>query len=90
MKAVSAFASSCSNRQNYTSAYTWAICLCGGGRVQRWCCVNFQCRDVLLIWIRIGQGSTALAVGAGVGCWTFLCPATKSGGVGIMLYPPNF
>ena len=26
---------------------------------------NFQCRGVLLIWIRVGQGPTALAVGAG-------------------------
>ena len=37
--------------------------LLGGGRVMRW----FQCRGVLLIWIRVGQGSTALAVGAGGG-----------------------
>ena len=22
----------------------------------RWCWVNFQCRGVLLIWIRVGQG----------------------------------
>ena len=29
--------------------------------------VNFQCRGVLLIWIRVGQGPTALAVGVG-GC----------------------
>ena len=34
----------------------------------RWCWVNFQCRDVLLIWIRVGQGPTALAVGAGGRC----------------------
>ena len=33
----------------------------------RWCWVNFQCRDVLLIWIIIGQGPIALAVGAGKG-----------------------
>ena len=39
--------------------------LTGGGRVARWCWVNFQCRGVLLIWVRIGQGPTALAVGAG-------------------------
>ena len=39
-----------------------------GGRVVRWCCINFQCRSVLLIWIRVGQGPTALAVGAGGGC----------------------
>ena len=40
----------------------------GGGRVVRWSWVNFQCRGVLLIWIRIGQGPTTLAVGAGGGC----------------------
>ena len=34
----------------------------------RWCWVNLQCRGVLLIWIRVGQGPTALAVGAGGGC----------------------
>ena len=33
---------------------------------RRW--VNFQCRGVLLIWIRVGQGPTVLAVGAGGGC----------------------
>ena len=40
----------------------------GGGRVVRWCWVNFQCRGVLLILIIVGQGPTALAVGAGGGC----------------------
>ena len=34
----------------------------------RWCWVNFQCRGVLLIWLTVGQGPTALAVGAGGGC----------------------
>ena len=34
----------------------------------RWCWVNFQCRGVLLIWITVGQGPAALAVGAGGGC----------------------
>ena len=34
----------------------------------RWCWVNFQCRGVLLIWIIVGQGPIALAVGAG-GIW---------------------
>ena len=34
----------------------------------RWCWVNFQCRGVLLIWYRVGQGPTVLAVGAGGGC----------------------
>ena len=40
----------------------------GGGRVVRWCWVNFQCRGVLLIWNRVGQGPIALAIGAGGGC----------------------
>ena len=34
----------------------------------RWCWVNFQRRGVLLIWITVGQGPTALTVGAGGGC----------------------
>ena len=44
-----------------------------GGRVVRWCWVNFQCRGVLLIRIIIGQGPLALAVGAGgvFFFWTF-------------------
>ena len=33
----------------------------------RWCWVNFQCRDVLLILIIVGQGPTALAVCVGGG-----------------------
>ena len=40
----------------------------GGGRVVQWCWVNFQCLGVLLIWIGVGQGPFALAVGAGGGC----------------------
>ena len=40
----------------------------GGGRVVRWSWINFQARGVLLVWIRVGQGPTALAVGAGGGC----------------------
>ena len=39
----------------------------GGGRVVRWCWVNFLCRGVLLIWNRVGQGPIALAIGAGGG-----------------------
>ena len=34
----------------------------------RWYWVNFQCRGVLLIWIRVGLGPIALAIGAGGGC----------------------
>ena len=60
----------------------------GGGRVVRWCWVNFQCRGVLLIWIRVGQGHDALAVGAGGGCldifslvfhFSFLSPSLGDG-----------
>ena len=45
-----------------------AILISRGGRVERRCWVNFQCRGVLLIWIIVGQGPVALAVGAGGGC----------------------
>ena len=38
----------------------------------RWSRVNFQCRGILLVWIRVGQGPTALAVGAGGGCLDIL------------------
>ena len=34
--------------------------------------VNFQCRGVLLIWIIVGQGPIALAVGAVWGCLDIL------------------
>ena len=33
----------------------------------RRCWVNLQCRGVLLIWIIVGQGPIAIAVGAGGG-----------------------
>ena len=49
------------------SLYFWSV-YGGGGRVVRWCWVSFQCRGVLLIWSRVGQGPTALAVGADGGC----------------------
>ena len=39
----------------------------GGGRVERRCWVNFQCRGVILVWLIVGQGPIALAVGAGGG-----------------------
>ena len=50
----------------------------GDGRVVRGCWVNFQCRGVLLIWIRVGQGPTALAVGAGGGCLDIFSQARLS------------
>ena len=34
----------------------------------QWCCVNFQCQGVLLIWIIVGQRLFALELGAGGGC----------------------
>ena len=46
----------------FAQAHAW------GGRVVRWGWVNFQSRGVLLILIRVGQGPTVLAVGAGGGC----------------------
>ena len=33
--------------------------------MERWCRINVQCRGVKLIWIIVGQGRPALAVGAG-------------------------
>ena len=48
-----------------------------GGRVVRRCWINFQCRGVLLIWMIVGQGPIALAVGAGGGgldIFTLICP----------------
>ena len=33
--------------------------------MERRCWVNFQCRGVLLVWMMVGQGPIALAVGAG-------------------------
>ena len=39
----------------------------GGGGMVRRCWVNFQCRDVLLLWIVVRQGPIALVVGAGGG-----------------------
>ena len=52
-------------------SYTYSSIEAGGGRVVRWCWVNFQCRGVLLILIIVGQGPTALAVGAVGVVWIF-------------------
>ena len=41
------------------------------------------------IWITVGQGPTALAVGAGGGCLDIFMPRHRKWR-GIMLYPPNF
>ena len=40
----------------------------GGGRVEQRCRENLQCRGALLVWMIVGQGLIALAVGAGGGC----------------------
>ena len=54
----------------------------------RWCWVNFQCRGSLLIWIIVGKGPNALAVGVGEGCldifsliylFSFLSPSLEDG-----------
>ena len=45
-----------------------------GGRDVQWCLVNFQCRGVLLVWVVVEQGPTALAVGAGGGCLDVFAP----------------
>ena len=47
---------------------------CRGGRVERRCWVNFQCRGVLLVWMIVGQGPSALAIGAGGGCLVIFFP----------------
>ena len=45
-----------------------------GGRVVRWCWVNFQGRGVMLVWVVVGQGGIAFAVGAGWGCLDVFVP----------------
>ena len=55
---------SLSARNNFTFL---TLLLPGGGRVERRCWVNFQCRGVLLVLMMVGQGPIALAVGAGGG-----------------------
>ena len=44
---------------------------------QEWGCLemvlgNFQCQNVLQIWIIVGQGPTVLAIGADGGCLDIL------------------
>ena len=39
---------------------------------------KLQCRGILLIWFRAGQGHTALAVGAGGVVWTFFLSSITS------------
>ena len=46
---------------------SWAHESVRGGWEVRRCWVNSQCRGVLLIWIIVGHGPIALAVGAGWG-----------------------
>ena len=40
-----------------------------GGLVVQRCLVNFEHQGLLLLWITVGQGPTALTVGAGGGCF---------------------
>ena len=47
---------------------SWKFQDAGVGRVERRRWVNFQCLGVLLVWMTVGQGPIALAVGAGGGC----------------------
>ena len=47
----------------------------GGGRVVRWCWVNFQCRGRPTNLTTVGQGPIALTVGA---VWTFLLSSILS------------
>ena len=54
------------------------MALSWSGRVVRWSWINFQVRGVLLVWIRVGQGPTALAVGAGGGCLDILLSSILS------------
>ena len=57
----------------------------GGGRVLRWCWVNLPVPRRPTIWITVGQGPTALEVGAGGSCldiftliYPFLCSFSLS------------
>ena len=43
----------------------------GGGWVVRWCWVKLPVPGRPTIWITVGQGPTALVVGAGGVVWTF-------------------
>ena len=66
------------------------IAFSGGGRVVRRCWVSFQCQDILLLWITVGQEPIALAVGADGGCldifslvylFSFLSPSLGHGSI---------
>ena len=51
----------------------------GGGGVVRWCCAGkLPVPGRPTIWITVGQGPTALAVGAGGVVWTFLLSSILS------------
>ena len=57
----------CSRYRELTVYYAFVFSNSGGGLVERRCWTNFQCRGVLLVWMMVGQGLIALAVGAGWG-----------------------
>ena len=58
---------SCGNHVLFEYIFGLSLALGGGGRVVRWCWVNFQCLGRPAILITVGQGPIALAVGAGGG-----------------------
>ena len=55
----------CGNIKIYIITLRYGIEVWSGGAMMLG---NFQCRGVLLIWIIVGQGPTALAAGADGGC----------------------
>ena len=50
------------------SEYGFRFGVIGGGRVERRCWINLQCRGIMLVWTIVGQGPIALALGAVGGC----------------------
>ena len=71
----------CLHRLNYSSVglsiltsctKVPGLCPAWGGRVVRWCWINFLCLDVLLIWVKVGQGPIVLAVGDWGIIWKFI------------------
>ena len=52
----------------------------------RWCWSKFQCQGVLLIWVRVGQGPTTLAVGAGGGWLDIFLSSINS----LFFLPPRY
>ena len=59
--------------ENPESICSGGCCFCGSVKVLG----NFQCQGILLIWIIVEQGSTVLAVGAGVALPTMPTSSAK-------------